>query len=143
MKAYQYDSETKKYIGEIDRQIDPLESQAQGKDIYLMPADSTDVVPLEPKDGYDIVFNGADWEYKEIEKEPEPEPYEPTELEKKYKELWETESKLRDLDYIGVKIATGRATIEEYADEIAEMSRLANKVNELRAEITDLKEKKD
>lgn len=143
MIAYQYDSETKKYIGEIDRQIDPLESQAQGKDIYLMPADSTDVVPLEPKDGYDIVFNGADWEYKEIEKEPEPEPYEPTELEKKYKELWETESKLRDLDYIGVKIATGRATIEEYADEIAEMSRLANKVNELRAEITDLKEKKD
>ena len=78
MKAYQYDSETKKYIGEIERQIDPLESQAQGKDIYLMPADSTDVVPPEPKDGYDIVFNGTGWEYKEIEKEPEPEPYVPT-----------------------------------------------------------------
>lgn len=138
MKAYQYDSETKKYIGEIDRQIDPLESEAQGKDIYLMPANSTDIVPPESKDGYDIVFNGADWEYKEIEKEPEPEPYEPTELEKKQQELWETESKLRDLDYIGVKIATGRATIEEYADEIAEMSRLADKVNQLRAEINAL-----
>lgn len=75
MKAYQYDSETKKYISEIERQIDPLESQAHGKEIYLMPANSTDVVPLEPKDGYDIVFNGTEWEYKEIEK---PEPYEPT-----------------------------------------------------------------
>lgn len=75
MKAYQYDSETKKYIGEIERQIDPLESQAQGKEIYLMPADSTDVVPLEAKDGYDVVFNGTGWEYKEIEKpEPQPEP---------------------------------------------------------------------
>ncbi len=142
MKAYQYDSETKKYIGEIERQIDPLESQAQGKDIYLMPADSTDIVPPEAKDGYDIVFNGADWEYKEIPKEPEPEPYEPTELEKKYKELWETEQKLRALDYIGVKIATGRATIEEYADEIAEMSRLADKVNQLRAEIKELENEK-
>ena len=75
MKAYQYDSETKKYIGEIDRQIDPLESQAQGKYIYLIPADSTDIVPPEAKDGYDIVFNGTGWEYKEIEKpEPQPEP---------------------------------------------------------------------
>lgn len=75
MKAYQYDSETKKYIGEIDRQIDPLESQAQGKEIWLMPADSTDIVPPEAKDGHDIVFNGAGWEYKEIEKpEPQPEP---------------------------------------------------------------------
>lgn len=138
MKAYQYDSETKKYIGEIERQIDPLESQAQGKTIYLMPADSTDIEPLEPKDGYDVVFNGTDWEYKEIPKEPEPEPYMPTELEKKQQELWETEQKLRELDYIGVKIATGRATIEEYADEIADMSRLADKVNKMRAEIKEL-----
>lgn len=141
MKAYQYDSVTKKYLWEVDRQIDPLESQAQGKEIWLMPADSTDIVPLEPKDGYDVVFNGAGWEYKEIPKEPEPEPYEPTELEKKQQELWETEQKLRDLDYIGVKIATGRATIEEYANEIAEMSRLADKVNELRAEIKELENK--
>ena len=141
MKAYQYHSETKKYIGEIDRQIDPLESQAQGREIYLMPADSTDIVPPEAKDGYDIVFNGAGWEYKEIEKPAEPEPYVPTELEKKQQELWETEQKLRKLDYIGVKIATGRATIEEYADEIAEMSRLADKVNELRAEIKELENK--
>lgn len=142
MIAYQYDSETKKYIGEIERQIDPLESLAQGADVWLMPANSTDVVPPEAKDGYDIVFNGTDWEYKEIPKEPEPEPYEPTELEKKQQELWEAESKLRDLDYIGVKIATGRATIEEYADEIAEMSRLADKVNQLRAEIKELENEK-
>jgi hypothetical protein len=142
MKAYQYDSETKKYIGEIERQIDPLESQAQGKEIWLMPADSTDIVPLEPKDGYDVVFNGTGWEYKETPKEPEPEPYVPTELEKKQQELWETEQRLRNLDYIGVKIATGRATIEEYAEEIAEMSRLADKVNQLRAEIKELENEK-
>ena len=60
MIAYQYDSETKKYIGEIDRQIDPLESQIQGKTIYLTE---------------DIDLTGKEWKYKEIEKpEPQPEP---------------------------------------------------------------------
>ena len=34
-------------------------------------------------------------------------------------------------DYIGVKIATGRATIEEYATEIEEMTEKANRINEI------------
>lgn len=38
---------------------------------------------------------------------------------------------LRDHDYIGTKIATGRATVEEYADEIAEMTTKANRINEI------------
>lgn len=141
-QVYAYHSENKKYMGVVECQLDPLETIVQGKDIYLIPADTTEIEPLEPKDGYDVVFNGTGWEYREIPKEPEPEPYVPTELEKKQQELWETEQKLRDLDYIGVKIATGRATIEEYAEEIAEMSRLADKVNQLRAEIKELENEK-
>lgn len=94
MKAYRYDSETKKYIGEIDRQIDPLESEAQGKEIWLMPADSTDIIPPEAKDGYDIVFNGADWEYKEIPKEPEPEPLPEPTIEEKNETIKQTRAAL-------------------------------------------------
>ena len=56
-------------------------------------------------------------------------------------ELLATEQKLVDLDYIGIKIATGRATIEDYADKIAEMNTLADKVNELRNKISELEEK--
>ena len=94
MKAYQYDSETKKYIGEIERQIDPLESQAQGIDVWLMPANSTDIVPPEAKDGYDIVFNGTDWEYKEIPKEPEPEPLPEPTIEEKNEQIRQTRAYL-------------------------------------------------
>ena len=36
-------------------------------------------------------------------------------------------------DYIGVKIATGRATIEEYADIIAQMTVKADRINEINA----------
>ena len=44
----------------------------------------------------------------------------------------ELEKKLKDYDYIGVKIATGRGTIEEYKTQIAEMSDWANQINSLR-----------
>ena len=36
-------------------------------------------------------------------------------------------------DYIGTKIATGRSTIEDYAEEIAEMSAKAQRINEINA----------
>lgn len=41
------------------------------------------------------------------------------------------EAWLKAHDYIGVKIATGRATVEEYADEIALMAEKANRINEI------------
>lgn len=131
MKAYQYDSETKKYIGEIERQIDPLESQAQGKDIYLMPADSTDIVPPEPKDGYDIVFNGTDWEYKEIPKEPEPEPHEPTAEEKAQARIAELKLLLANADYWTSKYTDGEYTPEEWAEKVAIRKAWRAEINKL------------
>ena len=38
---------------------------------------------------------------------------------------------LKEHDYIGTKIATGRATIEEYSDIIAEMNENAERINEI------------
>ena len=43
----------------------------------------------------------------------------------------EIESWLKNHDYIGTKIATGRATVEEYATEIAEMTEKAERINEI------------
>ena len=43
----------------------------------------------------------------------------------------ELEAWLSAHDYIGVKIATGRATIDDYATEIAEMTEKANRINEI------------
>lgn len=84
---------------------------------------------------------------------PEPEPVEPelTEEQKKEQErlakVAETESKIakidaefKTLDYVGIKIATGRATIDEYKDEIARMTELADEKNELETELAILQE---
>ena len=63
------------------------------------------------------------------------EPPKPTEEELRKQALQtekaELEAWLSAHDYIGVKIATGRATIEEYATEIAEMTEKANRINEI------------
>ncbi len=47
---------------------------------------------------------------------------------------------MREKDYIGIKIAMGRATVEEYAEEIAESDRMAAKKNELIAMLKQMDE---
>lgn len=89
--------------------------------------------------------------YTEPVPEPDPVEPEPTEEQKKEQErltkVAETESKIatidaefKTLDYIGIKIATGRATVDEYQDEIARMTELADEKNELETELATLQE---
>ena len=41
-------------------------------------------------------------------------------------------------DYIGVKIAEGRATVADYAEEIAHADEWATKIRELREELEEM-----
>ena len=70
------------------------------------------------------------------------EPPKPTEEELRRQALLaekaELEAWLKAHDYIGVKIATGRATVEEYATEISEMTDKANRINEIEAILESL-----
>ena len=63
------------------------------------------------------------------------EPPKPTEEELKRQALVEEKTQLetwlKEHDYIGTKIATGRATIEEYATKIEEMTEKAERINEI------------
>lgn len=54
------------------------------------------------------------------------------------REKAELETWLKEHDYIGTKIATGRATIEEYATEIEEMTAKANRINDIDKELEKL-----
>lgn len=95
--CYRYDQEKKKFMHSEEMHKDPLESKLQGKDIWLLPANCTLIEPPEAKEGFDIVWNGDAWEYKEQEKEPEP--YVPTEKEKTQREIWDLKAKLSETDY--------------------------------------------
>lgn len=95
--CYRYDQEKKTFQQSEEMLKDPLESELQGKDIWLLPADCTLIEPPEAKEGFDIVWNGDAWEYKEQEKEPEP--YVPTEKEKTQRKIWDLKEKLSETDY--------------------------------------------
>ena len=70
------------------------------------------------------------------------EPPKPTEEELRRRALLseraDLESWLKAHDYIGTKIATGRATIEEYAGEIALMAEKASRINEIDRELNSI-----
>lgn len=75
MLAYQYNEDSKEFLNEVNCQKDPLESEIAGKDIWLLPANSTWDKPLEAKDGFKVKFIDGKWQYEAIpEPEPEPEP---------------------------------------------------------------------
>lgn len=73
--CYRYDHKEKTFQRSEEMFRDPLETELQGKDVWLLPADCTLIEPPEEKEGFDIVWNGDAWEYKEREKEKETEPY--------------------------------------------------------------------
>ena len=61
MQVYKYDEQTKEYIGTEQALINPLESELQGKTIYLLPVNATFEKP-NLQDGFASVFNGTQWE---------------------------------------------------------------------------------
>ena len=61
MQVYKYDEKTKEYIGTEQALINPLESELQGKEIYLLPANATFEKP-NLQEGFASVFNGTQWE---------------------------------------------------------------------------------
>lgn len=108
------------YVGQIFEEMYPPEAAEWCNE------NNAQIIELEPKD------DTRQFQIEELK------PYQPTELEIAQAELCATEQQLKELDYIGIKIATGRATIEEYKDQIAVMSQLAEQISELRKKIKTL-----
>ena len=89
--------------------------------------DFSDFTTIYKVDGESVTYSNDGSVYVE--------PPKPTEEELRRQALQtekaELEAWLKHHDYIGVKIATKRATVEEYANEIAEMTEKANRINEI------------
>lgn len=65
MQTYRFDQNTKEYLFAEEAFLDPLETEQQGKEVYLLPADSTFTAPFDAKEGYAVCWNGEVWEYIE------------------------------------------------------------------------------
>jgi hypothetical protein len=61
MKGYNYSSITGEFLSEEELRLNPLESELQKKDIFLIPASCTTKKPLKVKDGEINIFDGEKW----------------------------------------------------------------------------------
>lgn len=62
MIVYNYDSITNEYTGYCNAYLDPAETKAQGKDVYLIPAYATDKKPPKTKEHQTVIFVNNKWE---------------------------------------------------------------------------------
>lgn len=139
---YCWDESTNKYFYSMEAQIDPLETEQTGKDVYCgLPVNGTYEKPLKEKEGFDVVWNGKEWEYKEQEKTPEQQIHEPTELEKAYQELWNAQTNLSATDYRTLKYVEGLYTDEEYAVYKAQREELRQAVRDAQSKVDELEGK--
>ena len=67
MKYYLYDEKTKQFLKEQEGYLDPLETKAQGKNVYIVPPFSTTEKPdlTSLKDNEILVFNGNKWQIEQ------------------------------------------------------------------------------
>lgn len=63
MLVYKFD-EKGLFVGTDETELDPLESELQGKEIYLLPPNATFTEP-EEKEGFASVWDGEKWEQVE------------------------------------------------------------------------------
>ena len=130
----------REYECEGERQLDPLTSEELGYDVYLMPANATDVPVIKEKEGFRRFFNldTNEWFYKEEEKEEEPEPYVPTPLDEARNELWRLKNELQATDYKCLKYVDGCYTDEEYEVIKAQRQELRDAINAQQAIVDEL-----
>lgn len=65
MFCYKYDPVTKEYKGKTEAYLDPLETEAKGENVYLLPANATFVKCSEDVAVNSVyVWNGTEWEMK-------------------------------------------------------------------------------
>ena len=64
MKIYNYDQITGEFLTESTPNIDPVETEIQGKNVYLIPANATKLEAPTVKVNEVAVFDGEKWEIK-------------------------------------------------------------------------------
>ena len=130
-----WDINTYHYQKSVPAQIDPLESEVAGHNVYCgCPQNATEKEPLKEKKGFYIVWNGSDWEYEAIN-EPESEP---TPEEIKQQQIAELKAELTSTDYKIIKCSECSLAGVDLPYDIAELhaqrQALRDEINELEGE---------
>lgn len=83
MTAYLFDKDSGLYVGTRACQLDPVRSEREGKEVYLLPGNATLIAPPEFDAATQLcVWDGEVWNVSDKPEEPEiEEDNEPTQLD--------------------------------------------------------------
>ena len=70
MIAYHYNEETQCYDRLQECQLDPLETELSGHEVWLLPSSCTFKKPPKEKEGYLIKWRNGEWEYEKLPEAP-------------------------------------------------------------------------
>ena len=65
MQIYRFDAESREFLHAEEAALDPLESVAQGREVWLLPAEATFTPPPVAGEGQVALWRGAGWELVE------------------------------------------------------------------------------
>lgn len=129
MLAYKYDKTTKEYLGTQQCQLDPLETEIAGEEVYLLPANCTFEEPTITE-GYTNVFEDGEWvQYEDHRGEsywlPDDDYQTPARIMDELGELPESATTVQPTKPLSIYKAEKRAEINAIRDE-KEMEPLNN-----------------
>lgn len=87
MQAYSYSITTHEYLETVPCFPDPVRSRLEGREVYLLPANSTFTEPPAKRTGYIAVWNGSEWieteDHRGVQYWPKGAPYNSSPVEMK------------------------------------------------------------
>ena len=66
MRIYHYHPDTKEYLGNGKARLSPLDAK-EGNEVFLIPANATEIVPPKEVEGKARVFENNAWKYVDFE----------------------------------------------------------------------------
>lgn len=87
MQAYMYSITTHEFLESVPCFPDPVRSRIEGREVYLLPANSTVTEPPAKRTGYTALWNGSGWaeveDHRGVQFWPKGAPYNSSPLEMK------------------------------------------------------------
>ena len=132
MNAYSY-NENMEYIGTVECQKDPVRSDKEKRDVWLLPANSTFTAPPDfDQETQKAVWDGEAWH---IEALPEPEPASVDSI--KAEKIAEIKKDCEEYIYAGTSVTYTDGATEHFTYNLADQSNISEMFTAVMAGATE------
>lgn len=126
------------FLSVMNCQLDPLETKKQKREIYILPANSTEIKTPRLKKNQRARFSNGKWTIEEIPEITQEQIIEKTEREDVIEQIQLVQNELAQYYNVGIEIATEQCSIEKYRGVILHIKELTDKIKELKLRLNEI-----